>query len=364
MQITIDRGVLLTGLQTVMPAVGTNTALPILSHLLMEIDEDKLTLTGSDLETAIRYKLPVGAEDKISFSVPARKLTDIVRALPDESILLSYLEKGQILEIKAGKSHFKIKTLNADDYPKFMSVNGKKEITVEQNSLRELITKTVFASSKNLDRMILSGILFQIDEGNMRMTATDGTRMARISYEADVNGVNGKYVVPAKSLKQLLSLLNTQGMGKILFEDNLMEVQLPNTTVGIRLLAGEYPDCEKIIPESWQMEIELDTEALYKATKRVAVITDEKAPVLKYSFANEKLILSSSANELGEAVEELQVDCSEETEIGFNPAYLIEALEQIDTEKTVFRFTGSDSAVMLKPTNGVDYTQLLMPIKL
>ena len=362
MQVKMSSDMLRKAVQVVNRAVSNNAGLSILQTILFEVNKNKLNLTATDMESFIQHRLIIDSADSDSFAIPAGITKEIVMALPDGEVSISHSDST--VKVEAEKSEFKIKTLPAEDYPRVQALDNAETITMLQPVLKDLIDKTVFACSNNETHHALAGPCLTIKKNKVTLVATDGRRLAVVCHNNVAEIENSQYILPAKGMKCLSSLLSSEGDVKIFIDKKLVRFELANTTVGIRAIEGNFPEYEKVMRQNSKMEIVLDVKAVIDATKRVALLAEEKFFSVKYSFNGDKLVISSKSEGIGEAEEELKVENSQDIKIAFNPAYMIDALERMGTEKAILELKDETSPAILKPSEESDHTQVIMPVQL
>jgi len=362
MELIIDRDQLVQALQFTNLAVSSKPTIEILSNLLLEINKGSLIITSTDLDIFIKHRIAIDSEIKARLTAPARKLRDIIASLPDAEITFKINPEKNKLYVIGKKTKFSINTVPADDFPKVEITDKQKSMTIPQPVLKEILSKTVFAVSKNESKHTLKGLCLEIKDKKITLIGTDGRRLAVVSHDIDLEIENSKYILPQKAIKQLLNILQTEGETNIYLSNNHACFKVNNTILGVRLIEGEYPEYRKIIPKESKIEFNLEVEKLIAATKRAALFTKEGSGV-KYSFDKNRLTLSANIPEIGEAIEKMEIEGSEQINIVFNPLYVLDALQNVNTEKVVFSLNDGSSPALIEPVNNGGYLQLIMPMQ-
>jgi len=362
MELRMEKDRIVQALQITNLAVNSKTALPILSNLLWEIDEKYLTMTATDLEIFIRHRVRIDSEIKTRFTAPAKRLKEIIASLPDGGVNLDFNPEKNKLNINAERITFSINTLPANDFPQVQITDKQKTITLPQPVLKQLLARTIFAVSRNDLRQVITGLCLEIKDKKLTLAGTDGRRLAMSLHDLDSGIEDFKCILPAKAVRPLLSILQPEGEVKLYPDKTLVGFELNETILGVRLIEGRFPEYRKVIPQETKIEFNLEVENLIKATKRAAIFTKEGSGI-KYSFGNNKLTLTSNTPEIGEAKEELELESSREMEIVLNPRYILEALQNLNTEKVVLGLNDKDSPALIEPLNDGDYLQLIMPLR-
>lgn len=372
MKILCSRVELSKGIQTVQNIVSTKTTLPILSHILMETKENQLRLASTDLETGIECLIPAKILEKGGITVPARKIGEIVRELPEAEVNLTV--KDKMITLDCQKGVFKIAGLGKEDFPKLPQLEENRSFVLKQNILKEMFRKTSFAVSHDETRYALNGIFFVIKENKLKLVATDGRRLAYIERKVKIpRDVEGEVIVPAKASNEISRILD-EGKGelKIILGENQIAFHLDNIRLVSRLIEGHFPDYQKVIPKKSKEKVCLTREPFLLALKRVSVLTSEKSSSVRLDISKNRILLATTASEIGEAREELDLDYEgEDISTAFNPVYMLDFLKNEEEEKICLELTDSLSPGLMRPAisdkerSGEEkYLYVIMPMKL
>jgi DNA polymerase III subunit beta len=357
MNFDIDKKEFLRGLVFVQSIAGRKTTLPILSHVLMEVAKDSLYLTGTDLETGIREGLPANVQQEGKASVSAKKLYEIVRELPDEMIHLEKKENHWIT-LKCGKSTFNLAGLDPDEFPSLPAYQEEHFSKVPRAVVMEMIEKTVFAASSEESRYHLNGIFFlQTKQGGkeiLRMVATDGHRLSLIHREGyRIRGIEKGIILPKKGVLEVKKFLGDKGGEdpmEIYFDGTHGFLRLGKSLMILRLIDGEFPEYEQVIPKENDKKIKMERERIYACMRRISTMASERVEGIKLSFRKNTMEGSSFNQDFGDAREEVEVAYEgPPLEIGFNARYLIEVLNVVDTNEVWMELKDEGSPVVLKP---------------
>lgn len=358
MNFDIDKKELLKGLILVQSIAGRKTTLPILSHVLMEVEKDSLYLTGTDLETGIREGLPVNAQQEGKASVSAKKLYEIVRELPDETIHVEKKENHWIT-IKCGKSTFNLAGLDPEEFPSLPAYKEEQFSKVPSRILMEMIERTVFAASNEESRYHLNGIFFlhtkQAGKDVLRMVATDGHRLALIHREGfRIRGIEKGTILPKKGILELRKILGDkeEGQMEIYFDGTHGFIRMGKSLMILRLIDGEFPEYEQVIPKENDKKIRIDRDKFNACLRRISTMATDRVEGLKLSFRKNMMEGSTFNQDYGDAREELEVAYDYEgpaLEIGFNARYLIEALNGVDTTEVWIELKDEGSPAIMRP---------------
>lgn len=366
MKFQIARNEMLKGLQAVVGVVERRQTMPILSNLLLKADKNGLTLAGTDLELELVTHVPASVKQEGATTVPARKLFDICRGLPEDAEIKCEL-KEQRLTLSSSRSRFILSTLNADDFPFLEEVKDAKPISVPKSALRELIDRTHFAMAHQDVRYYLNGLLLVVRKDRMRAVATDGHRLALCDATGSLPVTEEtQVIVPRKAITELQRLLDTgEETIKLSFSQNHLQIGLGQTRFTTKLIDGRFPDYEKVIPATGDKRLTGDREQVRLALARTAILSNEKFRGVRLTLKDSKLKLQAQNPEHEEAEEELEVEYDgAPIEIGFNVTYLMDALSGLESESFTLDLTGPDASGLIqeKGSNACQY--VVMPMRL
>ncbi len=367
MKIHTTKDNLLKGIQIVQNAVSSKNTLPILSHILIEAKKNEIRLTATDLEIGISMKVDGEVIEEGSFTVPARKFSEIVKELPSEASIHISLKKGQSVNIEAGKSYFRLMGLSREDFPQLPEVpSGAKSgdsVKIPQKKMKSMIQLTSFAMSHDETRYILNGILFSFKDKSLKLVATDGRRLAIIQKDMpELGSLKKDVIIPMKTIQELNRNLGEEGDVVFYFKENQALVNLGPIHITSRLIEGEYPNYEQVIPKKTKEEVSLNTQDFLQATRRASILTSQDSQSVKINIIKDRMIITKSTPELGEAREELEVDYKGgEFVIGFNPSFLIDMLKNVQEENVSFSFVDPEKPAVIKC--GDDYTYIVLPMQ-
>jgi DNA polymerase-3 subunit beta len=366
MHTTVKREELLRPLAIVAGVVERRQTLPILSNILLRLDDEHLTLTGTDLEVEISARLLGGGADAGEMTVPARKLHDICRALPTESLIDISLEKDKAL-IKSGKSRFRLLTMPASDFPSIETAQWDTTFTLPQNKLRWLLEKTMFCMAQQDVRYYLNGLLLEVSDHKLRAVATDGHRLSLA--EVDLLGEHNieKYVIlPRKGVQELLRFLeDSDNEVQIQIGANHMRVTLKNITFTSKLIDGRFPDYNRVIPATQSKRLMVQRNVFRETLNRAAILSNEKYRGVRFGLSNGLMTITAHNPEQEEAQEEIAVEYNgENMEIGFNVNYISEAVGALDTEAVEFCLNDPNSSCLLRIPGNSKHLYVVMPMRL
>ncbi len=377
MKVVVSRNDLLRGITTVQSAVAAKNTMPILANVLLEAKDQRFEFVATDLDMGIRLSVPAEVVGKGSITINARKLSDICRELPDAVVDLE-TDDNQKLSIICQKSQFKVHGLPKDDFPILPEVKKDKTFKVKASLLQEMIRKTSFAVSTDETRYILNGVLFQIDGGKVRMVATDGHRLAYIQKKMEgKNDEKSSLIIPTKALNEVSKVISdalktkekeeekeNETVVEISSTENQVKFVIAGVEIVSRLIEGQFPNYEQVIPKESTKKLEISTSEFSAATKRVSILASEKSNSVRYKFSKGKVVISANTPDMGEAKEDFEIPYNdEEMQIAFNSKYVLDVLKNIGTENMFLELTQPLNPGVFKPTNEADYLCVIMPMR-
>jgi len=366
MRLTISREKLQEALTAVAAAVPTKTTLPVLGNLLLETTDKGLRLSGTDLDIGVSMEVIADVESSGAITVPAKKLSEIVRELPPAPVKLATAGEQRIT-IECGRSRFKLLGLPRDEFPAFPGVDFSNSWQMKSGDLQKLISHTSFAVSTEESRPILNGVLWEVRESHTRMVATNGHRLAKIEIPYSGRGA-GDFIVPPKALEQVRKLFPAEEELEIARGENHLAFRSPFTSVFTRLIEGPYPNYDQVIPRDNNRVAIVDKSTFHGALKRMAVVASDQTHRVKLSFNSALLKFSVATPDLGEGQDEVAIRYDgDPMDIGFNGMYLLEILRYMPTEEIRFTFREPERAATLEPEEWQDaakYLCLVMPLRL
>lgn len=363
MHFEIDRDSFHEGLSKTVPITEKRTTLPILSHVLLETQESQLVLIATDLEVGLRMVYDCNVMEGGTLTVPSKKIYEIIRELAAGPITVESMENSRI-KITSGHSTFQLAGMDASDYPAWASLEGVDFTIVQAAELLYMIDKTLFASSNDESRYNLNGVLFEEEDDQTHLVATDGHRLASISKAMGM-ALKSKLVVPKKGLLELRRILEgIKGEVSIGFEQKNIIIKTDRFIMTIRIIEGEYPDYRKVIPAGTGRLIKTDRTKLLQTTKRVAILTSERNKGLNVTVTPNLMELTATHPDLGTAQDMVDVEYSgEEFTIIINAAYLLEALNVVDSETITLEYHRDGAPIVIRPDPAKDYFNLVMPMR-
>jgi DNA polymerase-3 subunit beta len=367
MQFTVSQEIIARPLQLVCSIVERRATLPILSTILLRAQGNQLSMTSTDMELEMIATLPVAVETEGSTAVSARKFLDICRALPSNATISFSAQENKAL-VKAGKSRFSLATLAPEDFPDSEGANYVDEITLPQSALKSLLDETSFAMASQDVRYYLNGLLLEREDNTLRAVATDGHRLALGSLSvATIADQKNNVIVPRKAILELGRLLNdTDEEVTLAFSNQQIKVELPDIHFTSKLIDGQFPNYERVLPLGGDKEVIADRDELKQSLSRAAILASDKHRSVRINIAPELLKATVINQEQESAEEEMVVEYQgDELEIAFNNAYLLDLLNAMPDQKVKMVFSDENSSVLITPNNEQFERQyVVMPMRL
>ncbi len=370
MKTTIERNALLKALSHVQSVVERRNTIPILSNVLLEAEGDLLALTATDLEIEIRECVKADIAETGAITAPAHMLYDIVRTLPDGAQLeLSTDDGAAQLTLLSGRASFVLQTLPREDFPAMPKDEMPVAFTLAGNELRRLINKTHFAISVEETRYYLNGIyLHAVDDGGsmLRAVATDGHRLARVQMPCPAGAETmSAIIVPRKTVAEVQKLLEeNEGEISLQVSETRIHFAFAEIVLASKLIDGKFPDYTRVIPTDNDKMLAVDAKSLSQSVERVAAISSEKSRAVKLSLEADRLGLSVSNPESGNASDELSASyAAEPMEIGFNARYLLDVAGQLEGTQASFQLSDGGSPTVVVDDEDANALYVLMPMR-
>ena len=382
MEFSVGKEDLLQCLYLVQGVVERRSSLPLLSHVLIESNptgenEGVISLGATDLEIGIRQQCQAEVKASGSMTADARKLYEIIRELPSGPIRLRSGGNGWV-DVTSGKSRFRIASLDPKEFPTITGQKEKKEessssdqfISLPGPTLREMIEKTLFATSPDETRLNLSGVYLETQkEGKVRMVASDGHRLSLIERDVDTPSLPDwpSVILPKKGLVETRKLLEkSEGTIDVSVNDSVVNLKKETTELFMRLIEGDFPDYQQVVPKEHTHRIEFPRDELLSALRRILILTTERSRGIKLQFEKDKIEVSVNTPDLGEGTEEIAASyAGDGLSIGFNGRYLTEALNVMDEGDSVVLFLKDEmSPGLLQQKESHEFSYVIMPMKI
>jgi DNA polymerase III subunit beta len=371
MELVVKKHDLLRELQLFQGIVERKNTIPILANVLMEATGNEIRMLATDLEVGLRSRCEAVVEKGGSLTLPAKKLYEIVKALPETDVRISEDKNG--VKVAADRFESRLQTLPKEDFPAVPEASGVVNATLPCAAIREMVAKTQFAITGEDTRYFLNGALFILQPGSMTLVATDGHRLALVNVDRPKTASKGKdgdevrAILPRKTLWELGKLL-TESDTDLEYErgENHLFFGVGKRMLVSRMIDGQFPAFERVIPKGNTKRIEFERERLTNAVKRVALLSNERSRAVKFQLDKGKVEVTSSSPEFGEAKETLAVDYHDASmQICFNAQYVMDFLGAVETDNVALELKDEVSQAVMKPvgTEGYDYTYVIMPMR-
>ena len=372
MELVVRKTDLLRELQLFQGIVERKNTIPILANVLLEANGAEVKMLATDLEVGLRSKCTASVAKGGSLRLPAEKLYEIVKALPETDVRIEE-DKGGV-KVAADRFDSRMQTLPREDFPTLPEATGSYTVTLPRDVLRQMVSKTQFAITGEDTRYFLNGALFILQPGSMSLVATDGHRLALVNVDRPKTAAKGKddeevrAILPRKTLWELGKLLS-ESDSDISYErgENHLFFGVGSRMLISRMIDGQFPAFERVIPKGNDKRVEFDRDRLTSAVKRVALLSNERSRAVKFQMDKGKVEIASSSPEFGEAKEILMVDyAAAPVTICFNAQYVLDFLGVVETDTVSLEFKDEMSQAVLKPigADGYDYTYVIMPMRI
>ena len=353
MKIVCYKDKIIKALNSVVKGVASKTTMPILEGILIQTNDNEIKLTTYDLEIGIEYIMECEIKEQGSTVVNAIMFSEIIRKLPDTEIYISLNDKN-LLEIECEGSLYKLATMNPEEFPELPKIDVENSIEVDQNVLKNMIRKTIFAVSSEENRPIFTGCLFEIENNKLNLVAVDGFRLALRSIYLNKQTNNFSAVIPGKTLNEVNKIISDSFEPvKIGVSKNQALFEMDNCKIVTRILDGEFLNYKNVIPSNWETRIRVNKNSIQNSFERISLISasaiekEKKYPV-KVQVDIGKVIISCT-NQTGDAKEELFVSTEgKNLEAGFNPKYFLDSLKAVEDEEVFIEFGTSISPCLIK----------------
>ena len=365
MKFSISRDALIKPLNLVAGVVERRQTLPILSNVLLSLEGDQLSLTGTDLEVELVGRVTLAASGVDGdITVPARKLVDICKSLPDGSDIEFSVEAGKAT-VKAGRSRFTLSTLPASEFPSVEEAQGELSLELPQKMVKRLIERTAFAMAQQDVRYYLNGMLLEIRSGRLRMVATDGHRLALCTSPDAVDAGDAAVIIPRKGVLELSRLLEGDETIRLVIGSNHVRAANAQYTFTSKLVDGKFPEYERVLPKSPDKSVIGDRLELKQAFTRTAILSNEKYRGVRLKLSNDALEITANNPEQEQAEELVAVEYQgDDLEVGFNVSYLLDVLSVLDGQQVRLSLADSASSALLEEAEAGDSLYVVMPMRL
>ena len=372
---TAPRKELFEGIQTVGKAVATRSSLPILTHVRIAAKDGKVSMMATDLEMWMEHTLPgVGITEDGAATAPARNFTELLAAMPDADVSVTVEDETNTLHLRCLKANYKLLGLSADEFPLLPQVKEDSRFVIDRETLKDAIKQTIFATSTDETRAILTGVLVVFQGDSLKLVATDTHRLAVRDCPVKEGSGSASAIVPSRAMTELLRIVgNEEGEVVVTLSGNQIQFQIDDangskTTLISRLIDGQFPNYERVIPAQATKTLTVERAPLAAAVKRASIVARDSASrvVLRTTEDGDKLTITAESGSVGNAYEEVEVARTGDdtpVEIAFNAKYLADVLNVLDTEGLHIELTEPLRPGVIRPTDTADYLCVLMPMQ-
>ncbi|HEX7339472.1 MAG TPA: DNA polymerase III subunit beta [Rhodanobacteraceae bacterium] len=366
MQFAIQREALLKPLQQVVGVIERRQTLPVLANFLVQAQAGRVAFTGTDLEVEMVASTAVESTEDGTTTLPARKLFDIVRALPDGAQIIIKVD-GDRASLQAGRSRYTLATLPASEFPTVDNLELVEKLQLPEAVLKRLMDRTAFAMANQDVRYYLNGMLLELEDSHLRCVATDGHRLALAETAVETGASTRRQVIiPRKGVTELLGLFETgEGMAELEFGRNHLRVRRGDVVFTSKLIDGRFPDYEAVLPIGADKVVDISRDTLRMALQRAAILSNEKYRGVKLEVSPGTLRIVAHNPEQEEAVEELEAETRvDELAVGFNVGYLMDALAALETEQVRLNLRDAQSSCLIQGVDDNQARHVIMPLRL
>ncbi len=362
-----QRDVLLKPLSAVIGIVERRNTLPILSNVLLQCENEQLQCLATDLELEVSARTELSEEGaQLAVTTSARKLYDIVRSLPEDAQVTLDLQDTK-LTVKAGRSRFTLQTLDAATFPRMPAPEqGSVDIELPQNVLRELLRVTQFAMAQQDIRYYLNGLLIDLANGQLRLVATDGHRLAYCESGLAAPAGESNIILPRKAVQELSRLLSdTDDLVHLRLGPQQVRIRFGEVELATKVIDGKFPDYNRVIPTAQPKRFDIDRMIFLNALRRAEILSNDRFPSVRLLLEPGCLRVSCTNNEQEEAAEEIEIEyVGEALDIGFNVSYLLEALSTLNSSSVTLHLSDANSSCLLTDSDHPGYRYVVMPMRL
>lgn len=370
MELVVRKNDLLRELHLLQGIVERKNTIPILANVLMEAGEDEVRLAATDIEIGLRSRCAASVSKPGTLTLPAKKLYEIVKALPDTDVTIEQNKSG--VKVTADRFESKMPSLPREDFPTLPDIPGVQSQTLPAAMLRDMIAMTQFAITAEDTRFFLNGALLVLSGTSIELVGTDGHRLAHVTatrpgVDADTVAADVRIILPRKLLSELSRLL-TEGGDEVIFErsENHLFFQVGGRTLFSRMIDAQFPAYERVIPKTNDKRIDFDRDRLTSAVRRVALLSNERSRAVKFDIDKGRVEITSNSQEFGEARETLLVEYDAKAmQICFNAQYVLDFLAAVTTDVVALDLKDEVSQAVMGPVgaDGYEYTYVIMPMR-
>jgi DNA polymerase-3 subunit beta len=363
-KVTCAKNELAQALSLVGRAVSTRAAVQVLGGVLLRASEAQMHLSATDMELSLRLPVEAQVEGDGAVVAPGRLLVDLARLLPESEVVLEHRPEHGVLEVTCGPASYKLNTYSAEDFPKLPDVEGTQTFAADSSAFLETVSRVARAASRDESRPVLTGVLVRFERAKLIMAATDSYRMSVKETElAGDTASELEAIVPARALTELSRIAQDSGELQIGVQENHVVFGAGDVWLTTRRIDGQFPNYKQLLPETFEHEVALPREEFLEVVRRASVMAQRNSP-LRLRFAEGEVTVSAQTQDVGEAKESLPVPFTgEPLEIGFNPDFLRDGLDSVESDEVALRLISPLRPGLLY-SDAEDFSYLIMPIRL
>jgi len=371
MEFVIKKEDLFNGIRIVERATAMKGLQPVLANILIEtVDKSTLKFTATDLDLTVITNVQAQIVEEGKITLPAKKLSDIVSRLSESLITFKQTEETNSVNITSKNTKFDIMGISASEFPQIsesVELLEENAIQIDLKPFTKAIKQAGFAAAGYESNNLLSGVVCDISESTLEMASTDGNRLARVREKIENKGKTGQLIIPSKTLQEFIKMSSfiEEDFVKIFTDKTKLIIKSENTLIISRLMEGQYPKYNQLIPADSSKEAIVNISQLISSLERVAIMVNERTSIVKFEFKENKLILTADTPDAGNSEDEIDAQYEgEELKIAFNYKYVLDSLKNMETSEVKIGLNTSLSATVLKPNNEEDYVCLIMPVQI
>lgn len=371
MELIIKKEDLFNGIKIVERATAMKGLQPVLANILIEtVDKSTIKLSATDLDLTVIATIDAQVKEEGKITLPVKKLSEIVSRLSDCLITFKLSEDTNSVNLICKNTKYDIIGISASEFPAIaenIELKEENAIEIEVKPFAKAIRQAGFAAAGYESNNLLSGVVCDISENTLEMASTDGNRLARVREKIDNKDKTSQLIIPSKTLQEFIKMSSfiEEEKIKLFTEKTKLIIKSENTMIISRLMEGQYPKYNQLIPQDSPKEAVVSISQLTSALERVSIMVNERTSIIKFEFKDNKLILTADTPDSGASEDEIDIDyTAEELKIAFNYKYVLESLKNMDTQEVKIGLNSSLSATVLKPNNEEDYVCLIMPVQI
>ena len=363
MKLKVSKEAVNAGLQRVLSVVAARSTIPVLSNVLFRAEDGRLWLTATDLDVSVRVGVEGTVEEAGGTTLPARTVAGVLREAPGPEVEMETAE-GEATDIRSASAFFRLRGIAEEDFPPMPTFGEGPSYTVEAPVLRAMLQRTGYAASVDETREVLNGVVLVFREGKLTAVATDGRRLALIEQEVEfAREHEGELILPSKTVAELIRVLDEEGTVRLARAGSQVMFRTESMVLASKLIDGTFPNYRQVIPSASETRIAIERELLLNAVRRVALLTSERSNSVKLVFGSNRLQISASSPDIGEASETLSVKYDgTEIAVSFNPDFIVEPLRNLVTDEVYIELTDEMNPGVIKTDDPFLY--VLMPMRM